>query len=399
MKSIVIVNPNRYTGYSYITYAKTFLTGYNLIGLWTTSDLQTNFKTSATIHLNEMIIAEDITYDKLVDIIKTRNPVCFMVGDDSAFSLADRLQNYFFPNHSNDISLYEKRVSKNNYLEYLHQKNLVASNQYNIGIDNIPNLDFNQKYILKPINGAGNENVFIVKSIDTIKNVLNTYTDTFVLQDYIEGEEYCMEMSSFNGIHKCTMASIYKGNYLVDGLNPWREENELVSPDDPNIKIIYEYVSEILTALGVRLGMSWTQIKINNGNPHLIEINFRSQGHGIFQFIHKATGSNYASESFKSYLKIENIDMTNLMYKKIGDLNKICVNNITNRYIESVEWNGLSDIKSNIHIHQYARLPNIIPPSRNFKTTIGMIILQNNDKDQYLLDYQHVKNWKSKIEQ
>ena len=70
MKSIVIVNPNRYTGYSYITYAKTFLTGYNLIGLWTTSDLQTNFKTSATIHLNEMIIAEDITYDNLVDIIK-----------------------------------------------------------------------------------------------------------------------------------------------------------------------------------------------------------------------------------------------------------------------------------------------------------------------------------------
>ena len=174
MKSIVIVNPNRYTGYSYITYAKTFLEGYNLIGLWTTSDLQINFKTSATVHLNEMIIAEDITYDKLVDTIKLRNPVCFMVGDDSAFSLADRLQNDFFPNHSNDISLYEKRVSKNNYLEYLHQKNLVTSNQYNISIDTIPDLDFSQKYILKPINGAGNENVFVVKSVDTIKNVLNT---------------------------------------------------------------------------------------------------------------------------------------------------------------------------------------------------------------------------------
>ena len=398
MKSIVIVNPNRYTGYSYITYAKTFLEGYNLIGLWTTSDLQINFKTSATVHLNEMIIAEDITYDKLVDTIKLRNPVCFMVGDDSAFSLADRLQNDFFPNHSNDISLYEKRVSKNNYLEYLHQKNLVTSNQYNISIDTIPDLDFSQKYILKPINGAGNENVFVVKSVDTIKNVLNTYTDTFVLQDYIEGEEYCMEMSSFNGIHKCTMASIYKGNYLVDGLNPWREENELVSPDDPNIKIIYEYVSEILTALGVRLGMSWTQVKINNGNPQLIEINFRSQGHGIFQFIHKATGSNYASESFKAYLKKDNLDLSNLMYKKIGNWNKICVNNMTERYIESVPWNELKDIASDIHIQQHAILPNIILASRNFKTTIGMILLQNTDTNQYLTDYQRVKNWKSKIE-
>lgn len=398
MKSIVIVNPNRYTGYSYITYAKKFLPEYNLIGLWTTINLQTQFKSSATAHLNEMLIAEDMLYDNLVDTIRLKNPVCFMVGDDSAFSLADRLQNDFFPNHSNDISLYEKRISKNNYLEYLHQKNLVTTKQYNVSVDSIPNLDFSQQYILKPINGAGNENVFVVNSIDTIQNVLNTYTDTFVLQEYIEGEEYCMEISSFNGIHKCTMASIYKGQYLVDGINPWREENELVSPTDPNVKIIYEYVSEILTTLGIKLGMSWTQVKINNGIPHLIEINFRSQGHGVFQFIHKATGSNYASESFKAYLKRDSLDLHNLMYEKIGNWNKICVNNMTNRYVESVAWDELSDIKSDIHIQQYATLPNIIPVSRNFKTTIGMILLQNTDTNQYLTDYQRVKNWKSKIE-
>jgi hypothetical protein len=71
---------------------------------------------------------------------------------------------------------------------------------------------------------------------------------------------------------------------------------------------------------------------------------------------------------------------------------------MTNRYVESVAWDELSDIKSDIHIHQYATLPNIIPVSRNFKTTIGMILLQNTDTNQYLTDYQRVKNWKSKIE-
>lgn len=399
MKSIVIVNPNRYTGYSYIIYAKTFLPEYNLIGIWTTSALQATFKNPATIHLHEVLIAEDMSYEKLIDIIKVKNPVCFLVGDDNAFSLADRLQHNFFPNHSNDISLHETRISKNNYLDYLHQKNLVTTKQYNVNLNSIPDLNFNQPYILKPINGAGNENVFVVKSIDTVKNVLNTYTDTFVLQEFIQGEEYCMEISSFNGIHKCTMASIYKGNYFVDGLNPWREENELVSPDDPNIKIIYEYVSEILTALGIKLGMSWTQVKINNGNPHLIEINFRPQGHGMFQLIHKATGSNYASESFKAYLKRDNLDLSNLMYKKIGNWNKICVNNMVDRYVESIPWDDLSDIESDIHVQQYATLPNLIPASRNFKTTIGMIMLQNTDTDQYLIDYHRIKKWKSKIEQ
>jgi predicted ATP-grasp superfamily ATP-dependent carboligase len=322
-----------------------------------------------------------------------------MVGDDSAFILADRLQYDFFPDNSNDISLYEKRISKNNYLEYLYQKNLITTKQYNVSSDNIPELDFSQSYVLKPINGAGNENVFVVKSLDTIKNVLKTHNDSFVLQEYIEGEEYCMEIVSFRGIHKCTMASIYKGNYLVDGTSPWREENELVSQDDPNVKIIYEYVSEILFTLGIKVGMSWTQVKISNGIPHLIEINFRSQGHGIFQYIQKATGSNYATESFKSYLRRDNLDITNLMYKKIGDWNKICVNNITKRYVESVPWDELSDIKSDIYVQQYATLPNVIPISRNFRTTIGMIMLQNTDRTQYQTDYQRIKKWKSQIEQ
>lgn len=399
MKSIIIVNPNRYTGYSYITYAKTFLPGYNLIGLWTTSQLYTVFKSDATSHLNEILMAEGNTYEELVDTLKSRNPVCFMVGDDSAFILADRLQYDFFPDNSNDISLYEKRISKNNYLEYLYQKNLITTKQYNVSSDNIPELDFNQSYVLKPINGAGNENVFVVKSMDTIKNVLKTHNDSFVLQEYIEGEEYCMEMVSFRGIHKCTMASIYKGNYLVDGTSPWREENELVSQNDPNVKIIYEYVSEILFTLGIKVGMSWTQVKISNGIPHLIEINFRSQGHGIFQYIQKATGSNYATESFKSYLRRDNLDITNLMYKKIGDWNKICVNNIRERHVESVPWDELLEIKSDIYVQQYATLPNVIPVSRNFRTTIGMIMLQNTDRTQYLIDYQRIKKWKSKIEQ
>lgn len=399
MKSIVIINPNRYTGYSYITYAKTFLKEYNLVGIWTSLDMQTMFKSSATIHLNASMIAEDMTYDVLVDKIKFFNPVCFMVGDDSAFGLADILQNEFFPDNSNDISLYDKRISKNNYLNYLQQKNLITTNQYDVSIDNVPKLDFNKRYVLKPINGAGNENVFVVDSHEKIQKVLHTYTETFVLQDYIEGEEYCIEMLSFNSIHKCTMASVYKGNYLVEGLNPWREENELVSPSDPNVQIIYDYVSEILTTLGVRLGMTWTQVKINNGTPHLIEINFRSQGHGIFQFVHSATGSNYASESFKAYLKRDRLNLKDLMYKKIGNWNKICVNNMKERYIEKIDWDSLKEIKSSTYIHQYAILPNVMPLTRNFKTTIGMILLQNNDVNQYLSDYQFIKNWKSKIEQ
>lgn len=398
MKSIIIVNPNRYTGYSYIVYAKKFLTDYHLIGVWTTNKIRTAYITEAVNYLDSILIAEDMSYGQLIDTLAKINPQCFLVGDDSAFTLADKLQYHFYPNHSNDNALSDKRISKENYFQYLKQKNLVNTNQYKVDIDGIPNLDFTKKYVMKPINGAGNENVFFIDSADTVRNIINQYQDNFIIQDFLEGEEYCIEILSHDGNHKCTMASIYKGHYLVDGLSPWRDENELVSPDDPNVSIIYDYICEILNTLGVRLGMTWSQVKIHNGVPNLVEINFRSQGHGLFQFIHKATGSNYASESYKAYLNIPTLDMNNKMYKKIGNWNKICVNNLRERHVDSIPWHELDVLKSDIWKGQYADPSKLLPLTKNFKTTIGMVMIQNTDLDQYIADYTFIKNWKSGIE-
>jgi predicted ATP-grasp superfamily ATP-dependent carboligase len=398
MKSIIIVNPNRYTGYSYIVYAKKFLTEYNVVGLWTTNAIRMTCTSTAINYLDSVLIVEDMSYGQLLDTLAKFNPQCFLVGDDSAFNLADTLQHHFYPDHSNDITLYDKRTSKENYFQYLKQKNLINTNQYKVDIDNIPKLDFTKKYVMKPITGAGNENVFFVDSAETIRNIATQYQDDFIIQDFLEGEEYCIEILSHGGNHKCTMASIYKGHYLVNDLSPWRDENELVSPDDPNVIIIYDYLCEILNTLGVRLGMTWSQVKIHNGVPNLVEINFRSQGHGLFQMIHKATGSNYASEAYKAYLNNPILDMNNKMYKKIGNWNKICVNNLRERHVDSIPWHELDVLKSDIWKEQYADLSKQLTLTKNFKTTIGMVMIQNTDLDQYTADYTFIKNWKSGIE-
>jgi len=398
MKSIVIVNPNRYTGYSYITYAKKFLPDYRIISLWTSKLVRKNFATTAVIHCDLEIYADDYEYSSLFDLIKKYDPKCFMVGDDSAFVLADKLQFDFFPDNSNVESLRQHRTSKKNYLEFLSNKNLITTKQFPTDKAIIIDLDFNKEYVLKPVNGAGNENVFVVKDLKTIEKIVSEKRDLeFVIQEFVDGEEYCIEICSFHGVHKCTMASLYKGNYLVENINPWREENQLVSPKDPNVKIIYEYVSEILDTLGIKIGMTWTQVKIKNGTPHLIEINFRSQGHGIFQYIHKATGGNYATESFKSYLG-GNQDLSKLMYNKLGNWNKICVNNHVMKFIDKIEWNQVSSLNSDVYVHQYASIPSNLPLTRNFKTTIGMILIQNTDDESYLKDYDFIKKWKRQYE-
>jgi len=395
-QSIVIVNPNRYTGYSYILYITTFLKEYKLVGIWTSLETKKIFQTKLSDRLDVSLMAEDYSYEDLIVELKKHNPLCFVIGDDSGYLLADKLQAHFFPEHCNDIEKYDIRSSKSNYLDYLYQCDLSNTKQFYITDDTIPNID--TLHVLKPTNGAGNENVFFVKSTQEVKHILATVDDKFVLQEYYPGEEYCIEICSCYGIHKCTMASKYKGNYLVDDVNPWREENELVDPSDPNIPIIYEYVSKILNALGVKLGLTWTQVKINNGVPQIIEINFRSQGHGLIKEIHNATGWNYVSESLKAYLKRDNLNLNELMYKKIGEFNKVCVNNKVEKFVESVDWASLLNIKSMKHYHQYASLPKLLPVSRNFKTTIGVIILENIDRNQYLQDYEAINLWKSLIE-
>jgi|688.fasta_scaffold12717_20 predicted ATP-grasp superfamily ATP-dependent carboligase len=394
-KSIVIVNPNRYIGYSYILYAINFLKEYSLIGIWTSNNAEL-YSTILVDKLDRKFIAKDYEFEELILELKKLNPKCFVVGDDTGFLLADKLQSYFFPDRSNDQSKYEIRSNKNNYLEYLYKKNLSSTKQQHVTKNQIP--EIKTLHVMKPSTGGGNINVFFVQSKNQIEKILNDVDEDFILQEAVTGEEYCIEICSFNGVHKCTMASKYKGNYLVNNLNPWREENELVSQHDNNVKIIYEYVIEILNTLGIKIGLTWTQVKISDKTPQIIEINFRSQGHGLINLIHNATGCNYVSESLKAYLTPEKFDTTKLMYTKIGNFNKISVNNKKERYLENINWQEIQEIKSVKYIHQYIKLPNFLSLTTNLKNSLGMILLENCNNDKYQKDYELITNWKLKIE-
>jgi len=192
------------------------------------------------------------------------------------------------------------------------------------------------------------------------------------------------------------MASLYKGEYLVDDMFPWREENELVGPDDPNVKILYDYVITVLDSLGIKLGLTWTQVKMDKGTPHLIEINFRSQGRAVIGPIQAVTGGNWASESLKSYLNVPS--SAPMMYNKLGDFNKICVNNYNTRYIDSLDWAPVENLLSTKFCEKYLnKFPGIVPETKNFPTIMGMIMIQNNNHDQYYHDMMVINEWKHLI--
>ena len=394
MKSIVLVNPVRYSGYGYVTMIKNIFDHLKIVAVWTSKDAY-SIATNAAMHLIDHHIIYENDWDKLLFDINKHDFSCFINGEDTGFVLADRLQSHFFPDHCNDIEKQIHRISKFNYLSYLRDLNLASTNQFVLTLDTLSQCK-NKKLVVKPTNGAGNINVHIDPDYSIIKSLLDTDIE-YMVQDFVNGPEYCMEISSYHGRHRCTMASVYKGDYLVDNMFPWREENELVSPNDPNIKILYDYVVTILDALGIRLGLTWTQVKMDNGTPHLVEINFRSQGRAVVGPIHAATGNNWAMESLKSYLHLASFTKP-MMYDKFGDFNKICVNNYTARHIDELDWGPVENLQSTKFCEKYPTLfPGIVPVSKNFPTVMGMIMIQNNNSEQYYKDLTKINEWKARV--
>jgi hypothetical protein len=389
---IVIVDPIRYTGHGYISVIKRRVKHDKLIVIWTSEDTK-----ELASSLNHLAEEEYIcnSFEDAISLLGDRIPRCVLVGSDNGFALADRLQMHYYPDNSNELTSYQYRVDKFSYFNYLKDLGLIQTSQQLVTNEDLHKFDPTKKYVVKPIDGQGNDYTFITDNVAQLD--LSEFQRKFMIQDYIDGPEYCIEVCTRNGNHKCTMASIYKGDHLVD-LNPWREENELISHQDPVVQVLFDYIKPILTTLGVKVGVTWSQIKLDNGVPHLIEVNFRSQGHGLIDLIQNSTTINYVSETLRSYLNIQQPVYDGIVYQKIGEFNKISINNKKEKYMDGLPVEELKDIPSIKFISVSEKLfPGIVPVSRSVRTTMGSIIVQNNNLDQYLEDMEKINQWKNKV--
>lgn len=392
MKSIVIVNPVRYTGFGYVSIISKFFKDYVIVALWSSQAVRDRAINGAMSLVDIHVILSD-NYNETVNNLKHLNPQCFLVGEDSASTLADKLQCEFFPDYCNDPDKMQYRTSKYEYLTYLHNQRAIDSTQFILDQSTIDRCKTGS-WVVKPSNGAGNINVHIKPSFDLIEQLLTT-DETYMVQKFVEGPEYCMEICSYRGVHRCTMASLYKGEYLADEVYPWREENELVSSDDPNVKILYDYVVNILDTLGVKVGLTWTQVKIDQGVPNLIEINFRSQGRATIGPIQNATGNNWARQSLLAYLRLPTSHP--MFYKKIGEFNKICINNYREKLIDSMNWSEINQLSSVAYCETRNVVGTVRPVTTNFTNVLGVVMIGNTDSEQYHRDLDIINSWKHKI--
>jgi biotin carboxylase len=144
--------------------------------------------------------------------------------------------------------------------------------------------------VVKPRDGAGSIGVQVL--VDAHKAADLDYP--VLVEEYLEGPEYSVEALSVHGVHRIlgvTEKFLFPGTVVESGhLFPARltaaETEELTA-----------FTVDFLDLLGVRLGVTHTELKLTPKGPRVIETHTRSGGDHIAKLVTLATGIDPIAES------------------------------------------------------------------------------------------------------
>ena len=144
------------------------------------------------------------------------------------------------------------------------------------------------KVIVKPIESAGTDDVFLCGSLEAVQeaflsvngkvNGLGQVNEGVLVQEYLEGPEFVVDHVSRDGAHKCVAAWEYDKRpvngapFVYFGMRP------RAAGDGAHVDAMIAYARRVLDALQVRHGPSHMEIKLTASGPCLVEVGARIHG-------------------------------------------------------------------------------------------------------------------------
>ena len=172
----------------------------------------------------------------------------------------------------------------------------------------INNFCSEKKYIRKLRYGSGSKDV----SIHNNKLDINNNDENYIIQEFIDGDEYSVEVFCENKNVYIILISKREinQNFSVDKIYVCKNQEELKS------KIFY-FINNIYEFYQFPQGPGHIEIIIKSGKVYLIDLAFRGGGYEIFNFmVYKATGFNIIKNTIKLFT-----------YQKVKVSKKIIINN------------------------------------------------------------------------
>ncbi len=281
MKKVLIVNP--FVSQKYL--AAQFKGRIDLTALFT-CDMSSLDSYSAediavfekAIWINECDIEVNLPYLRELGFEYILN------GSEESTPIFDLLANMLTPDYANNIEssscrfdkLMMQEAMRNAQLPHISTKKVDASSL----LDN-PDLlaEFNYPVFFKPQQGYGSVGAFKAENAtDILRNLANSPLRQceYVVQDYIEGEEYVVDTFSVDGAHYVASVQRYKKENI--GGKPVYRYCEVLRNEE-EWKLFEDFANKMLDALSLRNGFAHSEIMYSpRTGMKLIELNNRISG-------------------------------------------------------------------------------------------------------------------------
>ena len=261
---------------------------------------------------------EVITYDGDLDALVARlrelAPRCVLPGAESGVELADLLAEQVTPDRANVPALRAARRHKWEMAEAARRAGLPVIRQ--ICTDDPQEVaDWIERegldgrdLVVKPPKSASTDGVTRVR--DDWRgafeaqlgrpNQWRIVNDRMLVQEFVTGREYVVDVFSHDGRHTvtdlCRYTKVDNGEHMAV-----YDAMEWVAPDEPEVAELVEYTRTFLDAVGFRFGAAHVEVMLTEDGPRLIELNARPHGGGQPRFCRVATGDSQIDRAVRYF--------------------------------------------------------------------------------------------------
>ena len=141
------------------------------------------------------------------------------------------------------------------------------------------------KVIVKPMDSAGSDDVTLCVTFEEVQaafgnimgkiNGLGIVNKAVLVQEYLEGPEYVIDMVSRDGVHKVVAIWVYDRRQVNGASFVCFGQRAVIVDEDPNCAELVAYQKKVVDALGIRNGPTHGEVKWFKGEPVLVEVGAR----------------------------------------------------------------------------------------------------------------------------
>ncbi|ECJ2222025.1 ATP-grasp domain-containing protein [Salmonella enterica] len=354
---------------------------------------------------NNHIIHENIS--ETIEFITRFGAEVVIAGAECGVLLADKLNDELNLPYANDYTKTTARRNKFEMSELLRSKgiNSVRQDKFSSWQDAKEWLKGdNYPVVLKPVDSAGSDGVFICNSYEESVNAfnkiskkvnkLNAINEEVLFQEFLNGTEYVVNFVSLDSRVLVTEVVKYHKKRLNTG-NIVYDIDEIIDASNPEFNDLVSYTKDVCTCLGIKNGPSHAEVMLTQNGPCLVEIAARSDGILRPDVSLLTTGMGQILATAQSIFDPEQfVSMTNKTFYKLinHSFNVGLINQRKGSFVSSDFVSELKKLKSFHRVEFYINENSVLEATRDVFNQPGTVYLISDSKAQIWEDYQTIRN-------